>query len=155
MTANLKKVVIYTDGACSGNPGPGGWGAVLEYDGTRKEIFGYSIDTTNNRMELAAAIEALKLLKFKCKVELHTDSQYVKNGISIWINSWLKNSWRKNNNELVKNSDLWQKLYTETQKHDIIWHWVAGHSGDPGNDLADALAVKGKELAIQKLKCAS
>lgn len=155
MAETLKKVTVYADGACSGNPGPGGWGAILRWGDTTKEIFGYEFLTTNNQMELMAVIEALKTLKTKCKVEIFTDSQYVKNGITEWIHNWVRKSWRKNNNEPVKNVDLWQKLYKEAQKHDIIWHWVRGHSGNKGNEIADALAVKGKKIAIEEAKCRS
>jgi len=148
-----KTVTIYADGACSGNPGPGGWGAILSYNDTAKEIFGYELATTNNQMELTAVIEALSLLKTRCKIEIFTDSQYVKNGITGWIHNWIRKGWRKNNDEPVKNVGLWQKLYEEAQKHDIIWHWVRGHSGNQGNEIADALAVKGRNLAIREAKC--
>lgn len=149
------KVIIYTDGACSGNPGPGGWGALLKFDDITKEIFGYELETTNNRMEMKAAIEALKILKKPCLVEIHTDSKYLQLGITEWIHKWIKNNWRKNNNELVKNADLWQILYNELSNHNIIWSWVKGHSNNIGNELADKLAVFGKETAIKMLKCRS
>lgn len=148
-----KKVVIYTDGACSGNPGPGGWGAVLQFNDVSKEIYGYELDTTNNRMEITAAIKALETLKFPCIVELCTDSQYLQLGITKWIHSWIANNWHKNNNEPIKNVDLWKKLYEELGSHDIIWNWVKGHANNKGNILADKLAVKGKETAREILKC--
>lgn len=148
-----KKVVIYTDGACSGNPGPGGWGAVLQFNAISKEIYGYELHTTNNRMEMTAAIKALEALKTNCVVELYTDSKYLQLGITQWINMWIKNNWHKNNNEPIKNVDLWKKLYEELSSHDIIWKWVKGHSDNKGNEMADRLAVKGKEIAIEELKC--
>jgi ribonuclease HI len=141
----LKKVTIYTDGACSGNPGKGGWGAVLIYNNIEKEISGAEQTTTNNKMELTAPIEALKLLKQPCIVDIYTDSKYVKQGIEEWIHNWLKNNWRTANKKPVKNADLWQSLYEQTQKHQVSWHWVKGHSGDKYNDIADELAVKAKE----------
>lgn len=148
------KVTIYTDGACSGNPGPGGWGAILMFKENKKEIFGYEIDTTNNKMEMQAAISALQTLTTSCIVELYTDSVYVKKGITEWIDSWCKNNWLKRDNKPVKNSELWQKLHYETQKHTIIWFWVKGHSQNKGNDIADSLAVRGREIAkkIQREK---
>lgn len=149
-----KKVVIYTDGACSGNPGPGGWGAYLIYDGNSKKIFGCDIDTTNNRMELKAAIEALKILKFRCYVDLHTDSSYLKNGITVWIEKWIKNDWHSNK-KLVKNVDLWQDLLKITKEHDISWYWVKGHSNNVGNNIADDLANQGKDKAKEMLRCPS
>ncbi|WP_253307991.1 MULTISPECIES: ribonuclease HI [unclassified Rickettsia] len=153
MTKDKSHVIIYTDGACSGNPGPGGWGALLQFNGLNKEITGYELHTTNNRMEMKAAIEALKSLKKSCFVEIHTDSKYLQQGITEWIYKWIKNNWYKNNNELVKNADLWQNLYAELDKHTIIWKWVKGHADNQGNIIADKLAVKGKELAIKMLKC--
>lgn len=141
----MKKVTIYTDGACSGNPGKGGWGAVLIYNNIEKEISGAEQTTTNNKMELTAPIEALKLLKQPCIVDIYTDSKYVKQGIEEWIHNWLKNNWRTANKKPVKNADLWQSLYEQTQKHQVSWHWVKGHSGDKYNDIADELAVKAKE----------
>lgn len=149
-----KKIVIYTDGACSGNPGPGGWGAYLIYEGKSKKIFGSDPDTTNNRMEMKAAIEALKLLKFRCNVELHTDSVYLKNGITLWIEKWVRNNWYVNK-KLVKNVDLWQDLLEITKAHDISWYWVKGHSDNAGNNIADGLACQGKEKAKEMLKCPS
>ena len=143
---------IYTDGACSGNPGPGGWGAYLEYgeDGSEKitkEIFGYNYETTNNQMEIVAAIEALKILKKPCTVNLYTDSKYLQLGITKWIHTWRVNNWLKSDNKPVKNAQLWQKLQDEIARHVIMWHWVKGHSDNYGNTIADRLAVKGKEIA--------
>lgn len=147
------RVIAYTDGACSGNPGPGGWGVLLEFQNIKKEIFGYEAETTNNRMEITAAIEALKALKKSCIVDIYTDSKYLQDGITKWIHSWIKNSWYKSDKKLVKNVDLWQKLYDEIKNHDIIWHWVKGHSDNIGNIAADRLAVTGKETAMRILKC--
>lgn len=144
-------VIIYTDGACAGNPGPGGWGALLQYNGIKKEILGYDINTTNNRMEVTAAIEALKCLKKRCEVEIYTDSKYLQQGITNWIKKWIQNNYK---NGTIKNIDLWKKLYSQIEEHDIIWHWVKGHSDNAGNIIADKLAVKGKETAIKMLeKC--
>jgi ribonuclease HI len=135
-----KKVIIYTDGACSGNPGKGGWGAVLMYGEHIKEISGKEEETTNNKMELTAVIEALKTLKRSCEIDLYTDSHYVKHGITEWINTWKHNDWRTKNRQQVKNLELWQELDKEVQKHHINWHWVKGHSGDKWNERADQLA---------------
>jgi ribonuclease HI len=137
------KVVIHTDGACSGNPGPGGWGAILDYNGTRKEIFGGAKDTTNNRMEITAAFEALNTLKRACDVEMHVDSQYVKDGITKWIHGWKKNGWKTADKKPVKNVELWQALDTAIARHTISWHWVKGHDGHPDNERADELAREG------------
>jgi len=137
------KVVIHTDGACSGNPGPGGWGAILDYNGTRKELFGGEADTTNNRMELRAAIEALNALKRACAVEMHVDSQYVKDGITKWIHGWKKNGWKTADKKPVKNVELWQALDEAIKRHQISWHWVKGHDGHPDNERADELARMG------------
>lgn len=190
--ATLPKVTIYTDGACSGNPGPGGWGALLQFHGAsvelepnalknwynkkklnmldicenstkfrdslplkQKSIFGHELYTTNNQMEMTAVIEALKILKKSCYVEVYTDSKYLQLGITQWINTWIKNNWHKNNNDPVKNVDLWKKLYEELSKHYIIWNWVKGHNNNEGNEVADRLAVQGKETAIKILKCHS
>lgn len=142
------EVMIYTDGACKGNPGPGGWGALLEYGGHRKEICGGNRDTTNNRMELQAAIEALAILNRSCTVHLYTDSSYVKNGIQQWMAGWKKRGWKTSDRKPVKNKDLWMRLDEETRRHTIEWHWVKGHSGHPGNERADALANLGVEKAL-------
>jgi ribonuclease HI len=136
-------VIIHTDGACSGNPGPGGWGAVLQYNGTVKELKGGAPITTNNQMELTAAIEALTALKRPCAVELHTDSSYVKDGLNKWIHGWKKNGWRTADKKPVKNVELWQALDAATQRHTINWHWVKGHAGDEMNERADQLANEG------------
>ncbi len=135
-----KPVVIYTDGACSGNPGPGGWGVILIYGDRRKEISGGEPESTNNRMELMAAISALEALKRPSQVELHTDSSYVKNGITAWINRWKANGWRTANRKPVKNAELWQRLDEARLRHDIDWRWVRGHAGHPENERADELA---------------
>ena len=136
---------IYTDGACKGNPGPGGWGAVLEFDGKEREIYGGERATTNNRMELTAVIEALCALKRPCRVILHTDSQYVQKGITEWITGWKARGWRTAAKAPVKNVDLWKKLDEAVGPHQIEWVWVRGHSGHDGNERADALANKGVE----------
>jgi ribonuclease HI len=137
------KVVIHTDGACSGNPGPGGWGAILDYNGTRRALNGGAADTTNNRMEIQAAVEALNALKRPCDVEMHVDSQYVKDGITKWIHGWKRNGWKTANKKPVKNVDLWQGLDEAIQRHKISWHWVKGHGGNPDNERADELAREG------------
>jgi ribonuclease HI len=136
----MSAVDIYTDGACRGNPGPGGWGALLLSGEHRKELNGAESDTTNNRMELTAAIEALSALKRRCQVRLFTDSQYVRQGITEWIHQWKKREWRTADRKPVKNVDLWQRLDEQIARHDIEWHWVKGHSGVPGNERADQLA---------------
>jgi ribonuclease HI len=136
-------VVIYTDGACKGNPGPGGWGALLQYGRREREIFGGESRTTNNRMELVAVIRALESLKRPAKVEIYTDSQYVKNGIETWINAWKRNGWKTSDRKAVKNSDLWRELDQLAREHDISWHWVRGHADTEGNQRADVLANKG------------
>jgi ribonuclease HI len=137
-------VDIYTDGACSGNPGPGGWGAVLSYDGHEKEIYGGEADlTTNNRMELMAAIRALESLKRPVAVRLHTDSTYVRSGITSWLASWKRNGWKTASKQPVKNADLWQRLELAVVQHQVEWLWVKGHNGDIGNERADALANRG------------
>lgn len=143
MTIPPKRVTIYTDGACSGNPGPGGWGAVLQYGKHEKEIYGGEADTTNNRMELMAAIKALQTLKKDSPVDIHTDSNYLKDGVTKWMFNWKKNGWKTADKKPVKNMDLWMELDTALANHEIKWHWVKGHSGHDGNDRADALAVKG------------
>lgn len=137
----MKKVTIYTDGACSGNPGKGGWGAVLIYGEHIKEISGYAVETTNNQMELTAPIMALRSLKQTVEVVIYTDSTYVKNGIEQWIFGWQKNGWKTANKKPVKNSELWQQLLSETKRHKITWQWVKGHSGDKYNEIADRLAT--------------
>ena len=138
-----ERVIIHTDGACSGNPGPGGWGAVLQYGSTVKELKGGAPLTTNNQMELTAAIEALNALKRPCSVELHTDSSYVKDGLTKWIHGWKRNGWRTADKKPVKNVELWQTLDAAVQRHAINWHWVKGHAGDEMNERADELANEG------------
>ena len=136
-------IVIHTDGACSGNPGPGGWGAVMAWRGTVKEIKGGETQTTNNRMELIAAIKALETLKRPSDVELYTDSTYVRDGMTSWISRWKTNGWRTAAKKPVKNADLWQRLEAAIERHRVTWHWVRGHDGDPGNERADELAREG------------
>jgi ribonuclease HI len=148
MEESGKTVIIYTDGACSGNPGAGGWGAVLMYAGVTREIWGGDKNTTNNRMELTAAIRALATLKHCCRVEIYTDSQYVKNGISSWINSWKKNGWKNSKGEPVVNKDLWQELDELVSRHSVRWFWVPGHSGDRINNRVDELAKIGIKSII-------
>jgi ribonuclease HI len=138
--ADRPKVVIYTDGACSGNPGPGGWGAVLMSGAHRKELSGGEAETTNNRMELTAAIRALEALKRPSIVQLFTDSAYLRNGITSWIHGWKRNGWRTADRKLVKNADLWQRLEQARARHDVQWHWIKGHAGQPENERADELA---------------
>ncbi len=133
-------VEIYTDGACKGNPGPGGWGVLLRYNGTEKTLRGAEIATTNNRMELMAAIQALTALTRSCVVDLYTDSQYVRQGMTEWLAGWKLKNWRNSKKEPVKNADLWQQLDEQAQRHQVRWHWVKGHSGHPENELADTLA---------------
>ncbi|MDJ0614252.1 MAG: ribonuclease HI [Rhizobiaceae bacterium] len=141
----MKQVEIWTDGACSGNPGPGGWGALLRFGANEKELCGGEAETTNNRMELTAAIEALNALKEKCEVELTTDSQYVKGGMTGWIYGWKKNGWKTANKKPVKNAELWQALDAAVSRHKVNWHWVKGHAGHPENEKADELARLGME----------
>ncbi len=138
-----EKVVIHTDGACSGNPGPGGWGAILDYKGTRKELSGGEANTTNNRMELMAAISALESLTRPCPVAMHVDSNYVKDGITKWVHGWKRNGWKTADKKPVKNVELWQRLDAALATHDISWHWVKGHAGHSGNERADELARQG------------
>jgi len=145
--AHEKAVQIYTDGACKGNPGRGGWGALLRYSGEERELFGGEASTTNNRMELTAVIEALSALKRPSHVVLHTDSQYVQKGITEWIHGWKERGWRTASKEPVKNVDLWKRLDEVASVHRIDWIWVKGHSGHDGNERADALANKGVEAA--------
>lgn len=141
-------VEVFTDGACRGNPGPGGWGVLLRYGGTEKELYGGEANTTNNRMELTAAIMALESLKRACRVRLTTDSEYVKNGITQWLPKWKARGWRTANKSPVKNADLWQRLERAAGQHQVQWHWVRGHSGHPENERADRLANRGiDELA--------
>ena len=144
----MKKVEIFTDGACKGNPGPGGWGAILRYGTTEKEIYGASKNTTNNIMELTAVIESLKNLNKPCELIITTDSKYVKNGITEWIHNWKKNGWRTAAKKEVKNKELWIELDSLIQIHSITWDWVKGHSGHPENERADLLA----NVAIEELK---
>ena len=139
----MKNVIIYTDGACRGNPGPGGWGAILLYGDKEKELFGGEPETTNNRMELMAAIVALETLNAPCQVVLTTDSKYVMDGITQWMANWKKRGWKTAWKQPVKNVDLWQRLDAAVQRHEIDWQWVKGHSGHPGNERADALANRG------------
>ena len=145
MIKNKPTVTIYTDGACKGNPGLGGWGAVLRSGETEKYLKGGEKNTTNNRMEMTAVIEALKALKTNCLVELFTDSQYVNRGVNEWLQNWKKSGWKTASKAPVKNVDLWQQLDELINLHEIHWHWVKGHSGDPGNDLADELANLGAQ----------
>ena len=142
MTATVD---IYTDGACRGNPGPGGWGVLLIAGNRRKRLYGGEQETTNNRMELTAAIEALKALSGKRRVILHTDSKYVKDGIESWMQNWKVRGWKTANRKPVKNKDLWQALDEEAGRHELVWKWVKGHTGNPGNEEADALANRGIE----------
>jgi ribonuclease HI len=141
--AQDKTITIYTDGACSGNPGPGGWGALLLWQGHERELFGGAPDTTNNRMELQAAIEALGSLKRTSEVILYTDSVYVRDGVTKWIHGWKRNGWRTSDKKPVKNADLWQVLDEVAARHRIDWRWVKGHAGNEGNERADALARAG------------
>jgi len=143
-------VVMYTDGACRGNPGPGGWGVYLSYQGNNKTLKGYEPETTNNRMELMAAIKGLVALKRSCDIELYTDSKYVMQGINDWIANWKKNGWKTAARKPVKNVDLWQKLDVETSQHSVKWHWVKGHSGNEGNEMADQLANEAIDQALEK-----
>jgi ribonuclease HI len=143
-------VAVFTDGACRGNPGPGGWGVLLQRGTREKELWGGERNTTNNRMELTAVIRALEVLKRPVAVRIHTDSQYVQKGISQWIHNWKKNNWRTSDKKPVKNADLWQRLDVLSSQHDIAWLWVKGHAGHPGNERADKLANRGiDELSAQ------
>ena len=146
-------VEIYTDGACSGNPGPGGWGALLTYSGHTRELCGgEATPTTNNRMELMAAIQALESLTRRSSVRLHTDSSYLRNGITSWLASWKRNGWRTASRQPVKNEDLWRRLDAAASRHEVHWLWVKGHAGNPGNERADALANKGMAEAVARQK---
>ncbi|MGB0210968.1 ribonuclease HI [Algiphilus sp.] len=148
----MKTVEIYTDGACRGNPGPGGWGAILHYGGREKELCGGEAGTTNNRMELMAAIAALEALREPCTVTLYTDSTYVRNGITEWMAGWRRRGWKTADRKPVKNRELWQRLDAATERHSIDWQWVRGHDGNPGNERADALANQGLERAQQEAR---
>ncbi len=145
----MSAITIYTDGACKGNPGPGGWGALLIAGGREKELFGGERATTNNRMELMAVIRSLQSLSRDCDVDLWTDSQYVKNGIQTWIHNWKRNGWKTADKKPVKNADLWRELDIAAARHRVRWHWVKGHNDHPENDRADALANRGVDLALQ------
>lgn len=148
----MKQIEIFTDGACSGNPGLGGWGAVLRYKDVEKEISGAAEATTNNRMELLAVINALKLLKTTCEADIYTDSQYVMKGATEWLAGWVKNSWRTADKKPVKNSDLWQEIYHLNKRHVLRWHWVKGHAGHPENERCDLLARNAIETLREQLK---
>jgi ribonuclease HI len=150
MSGGKPGVVIYTDGACSGNPGPGGWGAILISGEHRKELSGGEAGTTNNRMELLAAISALEALKGPSRVDLHTDSKYVQDGISKWIHGWKKNGWKTADRKPVKNAELWQRLDAARQRHDVEWHWVKGHAGHDENERADELAREGMSPFLRR-----
>lgn len=146
------RVQIYTDGACSGNPGPGGWGAILRYKKTDKEISGFEENTTNNRMELTAAIKALESLKRKVSADLYTDSEYVRQGMLSWLPKWKAKSWRLSSGGEVKNRDLWERLDALCQEHDVTFHWIKGHAGHPENERADQLARSGVEAYLEQMK---
>jgi len=145
-----RPVEIYADGACKGNPGPGGWGAWIHYDGHEKELFGGELNTTNNRMELTAVIRALEALKRACHAKVYTDSVYVQKGMSEWITGWKARNWRTSDKKPVKNDDLWRSLDTLAQQHTVEWVWVKGHAGNAGNERADMLANKGVEQIMQQ-----
>ena len=155
MSDQGKRIAIWSDGACSGNPGPGGWGALLTWNGHKKELKGGAPDTTNNRMELTAAIEALEAVKRPATIDFYTDSQYLRGGVNGWIRGWKLNGWKTSDRKPVKNVDLWQKLDALRERHDITWHWVRGHSGTDGNERADELAREGMEPFKPKKKPAS
>ena len=144
-----KRIEIFTDGACRGNPGPGGWGALLRYDQHQKELYGADKHTTNNRMELMAAIKALESITESCQIDLTTDSQYVQRGVNEWLENWKARGWRTSSKKPIKNVDLWQELDGLLHKHDITWHWVKGHSGHVENELADTLANKAIDELLQ------
>lgn len=149
----LDIVEIYADGACKGNPGIGGWGALLIYKGIEKEIYGGELNTTNNRMELIAVIKALQCLKRRCSVSLKTDSNYIVKGMTQWIENWVKQNWLNSQKKPVKNEDLWKILHSEAMKHDVTWIWVKGHNGNSGNERADALANKGALKFFDQEEC--
>lgn len=142
----LKRIELYTDGACSGNPGPGGWGYLLRYKEAVKENYGGSAQTTNNQMELTAVIEGLKAVKEPCQIDLYTDSKYVLKGCEKWLSGWKKNHWKKADKKPVLNQELWQELDSQLSRHQITWHWVKGHAGHPENERVDSLACMGRDL---------
>lgn len=151
----MKSVEVFTDGACLGNPGPGGWGAILRYQTTEKELSGYSPDTTNNRMELTAVVEALRALKERCRVTVYTDSRYLRDGITSWIQRWKRNGWKTAAKTAVKNQDLWEALDRICQKHQVEWRWVKGHAGHPENERADELAreaIRNRSGAVRTMR---
>jgi ribonuclease HI len=144
-------VRIYSDGACKGNPGPGGWGALLQWNGAERELFGGEANTTNNRMEMLAVINALESLKRACTVEVYTDSQYVQKGISEWISNWKRRGWKTADKKPVKNADLWRRLDDAAARHKVVWRWVKGHAGHPENERADQLANRGVQTVNASL----
>ena len=145
----MSEVTIYTDGACKGNPGPGGWGALLRAGAAERELFGGEVLTTNNRMELTAVIQGLSALTRRCSVDVYTDSEYVRNGITSWIHGWRARGWKTADRKPVKNVDPWQRLDQLNGSHEVRWHWVRGHAGDPGNERADQLANRGVESVMR------
>lgn len=145
----MKKVTVFTDGACRGNPGPGGWGVLLRYGKHEKTLSGSELQTTNNRMELMAAIQALSAFRESCEIDFYTDSQYLRKGMLEWMANWKKRHWKTAGNKPVKNVDLWQELDKETARHHVRWHWVKGHSGHPENELADELANQAIDILLQ------
>ncbi|MGB8819027.1 MAG: ribonuclease HI [Rhizobiaceae bacterium] len=151
----MKHIDIFTDGACSGNPGPGGWGAILRWNGNEKELSGGEAETTNNRMELMAAISALETLKEPCSADLYTDSAYVRDGIGKWMIGWKKNGWKTADKKPVKNVELWQRLDEARKRHKVEWHWIKGHAGHPENERADELARAGMEPFKRKAKASA